>query len=271
MEAAPLRAAVLMCHAPIVIPDIGGSRSAECVKTTSAMEEAGRVIVSSGAQTVIVFSPHAPRHRHAFGYYGGKQLKGDFRAFGVTNLDRSFILDGQACETIARVCLEARLPLEPIGELPLDHGALVPLVFLAEAGYQGGLVVLGFPWESTPQLRHAFGHTIAQAMKSLSQPWALLASGDMSHRLKRGAPAGYHPKAHEFDEAMVNLIKTKRYGETDSIDPELREAAAEDVVDSLDLAAAVLDGTCKNARFLHYEGPFGVGYMEAVLHQETNS
>jgi aromatic ring-opening dioxygenase LigB subunit len=271
MEAAPLRAAVLMCHAPIVIPDIGGSRSAECNQTTSARAEAGKVLVDSGAQTIVVLSPHAPRNRHAFGYYGGKLLKGDFRNFGIYNLERSFTLDTRACEALSRTCLETRIPLEPLGELPMDHGAFVPLFFLAEAGYQGKLVVLGFPWECTPQLRHAFGRSIVEAMNSLSQPWALLASGDMSHRLQRGAPAGYHPKAHEFDEALVNLVKTQRYGETSSIDPELREIAAEDVVDSLDIASAILDGARKNARFLHYEGPFGVGYMEAVLHQEANS
>jgi AmmeMemoRadiSam system protein A len=54
----------------------------------------------------------------------------------------------------------------------------------------------------------------------------------------------------------------------------LREIAAEDVVDSCTVAAAAVDFDARGHRVLHYEGPFGVGYLEAILHEPvppTNS
>ena len=257
-----------MCHAPIVIPEIAGPRGEDCLATTRAMREAAAVLVAAGPASVVLLSPHAPRHAHAFGWYGGTRLRGDFRAFGVHGLERSFTSDTAAGEELCKASREAGLLLEPIGEQPLDHGALVPLWFLAEAGYKGELVVLGFPWHATAESKQLLGKLLRETMARLGRPWALLASGDMSHRLLRGAPAGYHARAHAFDEALVALVKEGRYGETGSIDPELRELAAEDVVESLDIAAAVLDGATRNARYLSYEGPFGVGYLEAILHAE---
>ena len=68
----PARVAVLMCHAPIVIPVIGGDRAAECAATTAAMQAAAEAVVRCGAETAVVLSPHTPRHTQAFGYVGGK-------------------------------------------------------------------------------------------------------------------------------------------------------------------------------------------------------
>ena len=259
------RVAVLMCHAPIVIPPIGGDRACECAETTKAMEMAAQAVVAAGVETVVLVSPHTPRHREAYGYVVGETLKGDFHTFGVRGFEHSFRADAAAAATVARQMERAGLSMDPTNVQNLDHGALVPLWFLRQAGYKGRVAVFGFPWNSEPGETHRFGMAVAAAMDVLERSWALVASGDMSHALKQGAPAGFHPKAHLFDEAVVACVKEGRFGDVSRIDPGLRNLAAEDVADSLETADGVLGPDREGLRFLSYEAPFGVGYLVAVL------
>ena len=107
------------------------------------------------------------------------------------------------------------------------------------------------------------GQAVAAAGQALGRRLAVIASGDMSHRLTRSAPGGFHPDARRFDEAFVALL---RKGEAvDRLDPDLREAAGEDVVDSTRIALAAAGARASGRRVLSYEGPFGVGYGVAIL------
>lgn len=261
------RVAVLMCHAPIVIPLIGSDRAQECATTTEAMKAAAESVARCRAETVLVLSPHTPRHRQSFSYVVGETLRGDFRAFGISGLESTFRADAAAAAAVAGQTEKAGLPMAPSNVQNLDHGALVPLWFLQQAGFKGRVAVFGFPWEGEPgDVRH-FGEAIASAMKDLDRTWALVASGDMSHALKRGAPAGFQPKAHTFDEAVVACVREGRIGDVAGLDPHLRTLAAEDVVESLEAAGGILGADRTGMRFLSYEAPFGVGYLVAILRE----
>ena len=265
-----LRVAVLMCHAPIVIPPIGGDRAEECAETTKAMEAAAEAVVASGAETVMVVSPHTPRHRQAFGYVMGETLKGDFHTFGIRGFETAFRADAAAAATVARQAERAGLSISPANVQNLDHGALVPLWFLQQAGFKGRIAVFGFPWDSAAGDNRRFGEALSATMDTLERSWALVASGDMSHALKAGAPAGFHPKAHLFDEAVVACVKEGRFQDVSRIDPDTRNLAAEDVVDSLEVADGALATDRIGLRFLSYEAPFGVGYLVAILKEAAS-
>jgi AmmeMemoRadiSam system protein A len=114
------------------------------------------------------------------------------------------------------------------------------------------------------------GQAIADAACALDQRFVVLASGDMSHRLQPGAPAGFHPQAKRFDQSFVQLLEGGELGQLGEprLSAELRELAAEDVVDSCMVAAAAVGFDATGHRVLSYEGPFGVGYCEALLHDD---
>ena len=262
MAGEQLRAAGLMCHAPIVIPALGRMDTERCRQTTAAMAEAARRLVASGAGRVAVVSPHAPRQARAYGCYAGTELAGDFGRFGEPGLAASFPADPEAAVAIAATGLD----LATIRG-GLDHGALVPLWFLREAGFAGQVSVFGFPWEPAPGGHARFGAALRTALDGLGAPWALLASGDCSHRLLPGAPSGYDARAQDFD---ARLVAGVRSGRDAALVPELaslREHAAEDVLDSLEIAAAATGANPEGREFLSYEGPFGVGYLVAVLQE----
>jgi MEMO1 family protein len=257
---AMLTTALLMCHAPIVIPDIGGERAGDCAATTAAMATAARLLAESGARRVVLLSPHAPRYARAYGYSPGERLRGDFGAFGRPEVACGLVGDPSGAAALGAACATAGLDLRAQPPGPLDHGATVPLWFLAQTGFRGPVLVLGLSAQATTH--RLLGACLARALGG--EPWALLASGDMSHALRPGGPAGYHPRAKAFDTALRACVGD--LGALPGLDPNLRELACEDVVEVLEVAQGVLDGQARDAREISYEAPFGVGYLVAVLH-----
>jgi len=262
--------AVLMCHAPIVIPSIGRGRALECQNTTGAMAEAARHVAACQPKNLILISPHMPRNHHAYGGVFTPTLQGGFSTFGFPDQKCSFPQDPEVLDLLTHTAREHGVKIAAVETDGLDHGALVPLWFLREAGFRGPLTVLGLPWEADAGMHARFGASLAQALGDLGS-WALVASGDMSHALKPGGPAGFDPQAWEFDEAVVACVRENRLGDLDRISSALRERAAEDVVDSLQVALGAMEGDTTGHRFLSYEAPFGVGYLVSVLRESSSA
>jgi len=259
--------AVLMCHAPIVIPEIAGPRAMLCAQTTAAMIEAAERVIAHAPDVLVIISPHAPRDRTRFGVVRTATLAGDFARFGSPQVE----LQLPGAPAAARVLLESIAEYgvdcwELRGD-GLDHGALVPLHFLVRAGWSGPTLLVSLPYPGTG-LEPAMGKALAEAARRSGQRWSVLASGDMSHRLTPDAPAGYHPEASAFDRAFCSLIGRGELARACAIGANARDIAAEDVVDSCTVAAAAVGFDPTGHRLLSYEGPFGVGYLEAVLHEQ---
>ena len=229
------------------------------------MAQAARAIVDSTPEVLIVLSPHTPRAKRSFAIHEGVHMAGDMGRFGAHNASVHLPIAATAVEQVhagaARLGVSTwRAPSPEV----LDHGAAVPLIFAQRAGWDGPTVLIALPQETLGQ-EQAFGGVLAAASDRLGQRWTILASGDMSHRLLPGAPAGYEPRAREFDATFVKHLKQGTYERLAHIDEGLRQLAAEDCVQTTLIAAAACQWSTQGARFLSYEGPFGVGYSEAIL------
>lgn len=239
----------LMCHAPIVIPEVAGSEAGRCVATTAAMRAVARRAVASRPDRIALVSPHSPRRRHGWGAWTGRH-QGDLRQFRAPGLRVDLPDSPEVAQAVGAA---------PIGGEPLDHGAMVPLWFLWEAGWRGPTAILALPWDGQG------GAAVGAAIAALPGRTAVIASGDMSHRLIPGAPSGFHPEAAEFDRAFVAALRAGRWAEALAAEP--RALAAEDVIDSTTVALAAMP-EARNAAVLSYEGPWGVGYTEAIFYEE---
>lgn len=261
--------AVLMPHAPILVPEVGGERAGAAVASQSAMRSAAKDVMSHRPDAVVLISPHSPRKAGAFGLWADDPLRGSFAQFNAPCVAVTLPLDQPLAQAIATEMSARDLKTWAIHHSPLDHGALVPLWFLAEAGWTGPTVVLGLNYPGENGLAD-LGKAIATAAHKLSRRVAVVASGDMSHRLTADAPCGFHPQAHRFDENFIRLVRAGDYRGIQNISPELRELAAEDAVDSTVIAAAAVDWKNTGHRVFNYEGPFGVGYGVATLFAEKS-
>jgi len=277
--------AVLMCHAPIVLPEIAGKEAARCQLTTHAMHEAARALLAHEPDVIVLVSPHAPRTRSRWGISHEENLAGSFARFGHSELALSFRGAPRAARALASAAEAERLSTHALPAQALDHGALVPLYFLREASrYLAArqeaspdrftppilLVALPYPGVSTEH-EVSFGAAVRAAALALGERWAVLASGDMSHRLTPDAPGGYEPRARDFDRSFVELVRRGDLRSAIGLPPELVECAGEDCVQSTAVAAGAVRFAADGAHTFGYEGPFGVGYCEALIYSENGT
>jgi AmmeMemoRadiSam system protein A len=185
-------------------------------------------------------------------------------AFGSPEDHVDLPLDRAFAERLEREAARHGLQTWRIVGGPLDHGAVVPLCYLKSAGWRGPTVILSLNYSGEGGLDE-LGQAIAATAQGPPRRTAVIASGDMSHRLTPAAPCGYHPEAHRFDETFIALLRKGASSEIRWINPGLQDAAAEDVVDSTIIALAATGGRTDGQAVLSYEGPFGVGYGVAIL------
>ncbi|MCB1053722.1 MAG: hypothetical protein H6510_13305 [Acidobacteria bacterium] len=249
-------------HPPIIVDGVGGLRAREANQTIAAMADLAQDMIQTQPELLILVSPHTPRPHSGLAFYDTTLLEGDFSAFGAPDSEVSLIND----VTMGRH-LQARIPELQALHAPLDHGATVPLWFFQEAGWQGPTFVLGLPWREDHYLEWV-GDQIAHVLTYDDRKVALLASGDMSHCLKPGAPSGFDPVGREFDQQFSQLIQLGQFEQAAHLPKPLQESACQDVVASCRVIWQASHYAKHNHRLLSYEGPFGVGYSVACFYKE---
>lgn len=255
-------------HPPIMVPEVGGESAAEVRGSISAMAEFTRRLIESDAQTVLLISPHAPLDSRAFVAYDMPKLRGDFRNFRAPSTEVEFPLDKELLEAIVSSARQKQYDVIGLDEYDLDHGTAVPLYFLDRNGWRGRVVALGYSFLSNED-HLKFGASLVRAAEDIGRSVALVASGDLSHRLKSDAPAGYNPTAHLFDEEVLNALDDNSPDRIIEIDPDLRRLAGECGYRSILVALGATEQLKKSCEVLHYEAPFGVGYLVAQLTNAT--
>lgn len=251
-------------HPPIMVPEVGGEMSSAVSESIDAMGIMSERITSSGAEVVIIISPHAPLEAGAFVAYADARLRGDFANFRAPQATVDALLDAELLSAITAEAASDGYAVIPLNKYELDHGTAVPLYFLQHNGWHGRVVALGYSF--LPNEDHTrFGASIGRAVELLGRPTAFIASGDLSHRLKPHAPAGYNPDAHLFDEEIIEAIRTGAPERILNIDQNLRQLAGECGYRSMLVAIGLSEGLTPNYEVLHYEAPFGVGYLVAQV------
>ena len=247
-----------------MVPEVGREAIVEVRSSIDAMADLTERVIRSGAETVVLISPHAPLEPDAFVAYDGPQLYADFANFRAPTATVHAQLDDELLHEITRIAAQQDLRTVRIRGLNLDHGTAVPLYFLQRNGWNGRVVALGYSF--LPNEDHVrFGKCIRQAIEQVGRPVAFIASGDLSHRLKLEAPAGYNPQAHLFDEEVVDAIRSCATKRIVDLDPELRRMAGECGYRSMLVAIGVAQELEPSCEVISYEAPFGVGYLVAQL------
>lgn len=259
-----LRLCCVAPHAPILVPDIGRDDLAEVPGTCDALGALAREIDALGPDTVVIVSPPHLRlaSRDAFPVKTGRSFFGDLSRFRAPGSAVSLRTDGVLLDALTETARLAGVPLHrDTGEREDDWGALVPLLLLAPPSAQ--IVAIN----ACPHLgysEHALlGAALRDAVEESGRNAVFIASGDMSHRLKPGAPSGYSPRGKEFDLAVVEAMRSGDLGAVFNIDPRLSDEAGEDCLWSLAVLAGTIEGHDAEIEVLSYEGSFGVGYMVA--------
>ena len=251
-------------HPPIMVPEVGGASVAEVRASVEAMRDLTERIKARGAETVVLISPHAPLERSTFVAYGGARLRGDFANFRAPQAIVEAPADEELLGAIQEAAAEEKYHVGVMKPQELDHGTAVPLYFLLRNGWTGRVVALGYSFLSDED-HVRFGECIRRAVEAAERPAAFLASGDLSHRLKPGAPAGFDPNAQRFDEQVVSALRANAPELIPRIDQGLRRLAGECGYRSMLVALGAASAAKPECEVISYEAPFGVGYLVAQL------
>ncbi|MEN6349147.1 MAG: AmmeMemoRadiSam system protein A [Syntrophomonas sp.] len=265
--------AALSPHPPLIIPEIGGARIEDVASTVAGMQNMARELVESKPDTLVFLTPHGNVFSDCLSALAEPRLEGDFTPFG-NSWGTSCANDLEFLAEIGKNAAREGVPFLQVSRetakayrlnTKLDHGILVPLYYLKEAGLpEIPILAISIGYLSIFEL-YTFGTLIRDAGKSLGKRAALIASGDMSHRLKNEGPYDYHPDGLKFDEAVRNMLACGDRAGITNMPEKLRENAGECGYRSIVIMLGAVDGQKTEARIFSYEGPFGVGYLTAGI------
>ncbi|MGE5582364.1 MAG: AmmeMemoRadiSam system protein A [Bacillota bacterium] len=259
----------LVPHPPIIVPGVGSPEDlVQVSETIAALGEINRILAEDPPETLVVFTPHGTVFSDAIVVYGDHELTGDLSRFGPEK-SWKWENDLELAGEIIKLGQEAGLPVLKLDRTlaakyrpqgALDHGVLVPLSFFdPKWAAKVKLVIIPLSYLPLEDL-YRFGTTIQTATANLNRKAAVIASGDLSHCLSPGAPAGYDPRGAEFDQQLIKLIKEGAVTEFFNLNPVLVEKAAECGFRSLIMLLGALDQQEFETKVHSYQGPFGVGY-----------
>ncbi len=266
-----IKCTALLPHPPIIIPEIGGRELENAEETVQGVKKtAAKMAENEGLDLLITISPHGPVFKSHAAVVVKENLFGSFKEFGKPSLKFKEKSDIDFSQNLVNNAEKEGLNLAGLNaddlkrygiEEELDHGIMVPWYYIKQAGLDLPLIPITIGFISYREL-FKIGKIIAKTAEQMGYNIAVLASGDLSHRLKRGAPAGYHPDGEVFDKTLIDKLKNKKFKEVLDIDKKLIENAGECGMRPLIMMLGSIEGKDVDVDFYSYEGPFGVGYAE---------
>lgn len=255
--------AAITPHPPIIVPGIGSSADLkEVERTVLAMEKLGREIASAKPAILVIISPHAPIDPYSFGVNVRRELEGSLADFGFRKKFR-FRNNPQLGHKLLYACeMNNDVPIQKY-EAPLDHGMLVPLSYLARK-VEPMIVPLSFSFLDLAA-HYSFGELLGKICQEEKRDVAIIASGDLSHRLTPDAPSGYSPHGAEFDRQLIRLLAQRDVHGMVALKERFIDEAGECGLRSITILLGALKKTPWRFDEYSYEGPFGVGYLVARL------
>lgn len=257
-----------MPHPPIIIPEVGRGEEYKIKNTTEACYKVAEEIKSLNPDTIIIITPHALMFGDAIAISNDNNISGDLSNFHAPQVNMNFKVDINLNKKIIKNAQKYDIPIAKLDEeivemynrkYELDHGSIVPLYFIKEKFDDFKLVHINYGLLSDIEL-YKFGMAIKDAVEESNTNAVFIASGDLSHRLKKEGPYDYSPYGEKFDSEIIQLLKDGDVEGVFNIDHKTIENAGECGLKSYYIMLGAMDGNYIKGELLSYEGTFGVGY-----------
>lgn len=264
-----IKAAYIIPHPPILIPEVGKGSEKVCADTLDALEKVSKEISEIAPKTIVLITPHGPVFSDGIAIGYDDILTGSLESFGhgeigLTKDNNKKLVDKIIYESgkIDITCLKLDADAAKYYGVShnLDHGTLVPLYFVEKNYSDYNLVQITYGLFSSDKL-YEFGKLIKDCINSFGDETVIIASGDMSHRLLDKGPYDYHESGPKFDKLISKTLLSKKTTDTLFIEEEFCREAGECGKRSIDIMLGTLDGYDYDVNKHSYEGPFGVGYL----------
>ena len=257
-------AAMAVPHPPIILPEVGHGEEKKIQDTINAYNEVARRAVALKPDTLIISSPHSIMYADYFHISPGNSASGNFSQFRAPQVKISVNYDTEFVKELSDLAVKENLSAGTLGERnpSLDHGSLIPLRFLEQAGIDFNdtkVVRIGLSGLSASD-HYKLGQLIAKTSDNLNRRVVYIASGDLSHKLKSDGPYGFVDEGPLFDKEIMNYLSNGDFLSMLRMDNTLCKRAAECGLRSFWIMSGALDRKNISCEKLSYEGTFGVGY-----------
>jgi aromatic ring-opening dioxygenase LigB subunit len=246
-------------------------------KTRAGMEELGRRFDAARPDATIVMTPHHVHVEGAMAVIVSSAVDGAIGEDGHRVSLRVPVDRALAMSTLAALH-DAGVPAVGVSfggndatqaVAPMDWGTLIPLWFM------GGrreppvpAVVVAPARDLADELHERAGQALALAAAVSGRRVALIASCDHGHAHDPNGPYGYSPRAKEFDDRVVDLVRRDRLAGLLEIDRTmLEEAKVDSYWQMLMLHGAM--GNRWRGELLSYEAPTYFGMLCAAYAPAT--
>ena len=255
----PINFAAITPHPPLLIPSIGKENLDRLKDTQNAFKKLSEELVKARINTILIISPHGQILEDTFSINQRPHYTANFEEFGDFAAQPTWPGNlGLAQEIKAK--LETKNILQLYSEENIDYGAAVPLFLLTADMPDIKIIPLSYS-ELDNQHHFDFGRLIQPILDSAQERVAIIASGDLSHRLSKNAPAGFSARSAKFDNKLIELLSNKKTQDILNLSEDLIEEVAECGLKSILILLGILDNKKYSPQVLSYESPFGVGYL----------
>jgi aromatic ring-opening dioxygenase LigB subunit len=252
--------AAIVPHPPASVEGIGKKDDIIAIKKTlDSFSRLRRDLEKIKPDVIVIISPHAPIEPYAFVINSANKLVGSFSEF---SLDKSYEFknDSGLIDNI-EYAAESNEILVDLHPHLVDHGALIPAYHLLK-NINPNVLHLSFSLLNF-QTHYLYGEVIGHIFENSSKRIAIIASGDLSHRLLPTSPAGYFPGAKFFDQRLIESLGKNDLTSILHLREEYIHDAAECGIRSFLIMLGAISVKKYKFNLLSYEYPFGVGYLAA--------
>lgn len=254
----PIVFSAIVPHSPILIPSIGKENTERLKITLASLKKLEEDLAASLPDTIFIISPHGIIQQEVFTINLSPEFICNFEEFGDFATKQTYNGDIGLSHKI-RESLETKAPLQMTSEPNLDYGSSIPLLLLAKKLTDFKIIPLHY---SGLDLNAHFelGRLLKREFLLNQNKIAIIASGDLSHKLDKNSPGGYSPKGKKYDKKITEYLSKNNVPEIINFDLDLAASAGECGLKSFVIMLGILNGINYQAKMLSYEAPFGVGY-----------
>jgi aromatic ring-opening dioxygenase LigB subunit len=245
------------------------------VATQRAMDTTAQRIARSGADCVVVATPHGIHVAGHIAVVTAGSATGRLDD-APCPLALTVPLDVPLAHSVSAAIAGAGVPVVEVsyggnsaGEavMPLDWGSLIPLWHVRRQAPDTPAVILSPARELDAQAHVEAGAAITRAAANLSRRIAFIASADQGHGHDAAGRYGFHPESAVFDRRVADIV---RRGTLDDLVDIPRDDVTAALADSwwqmLMLVGAMREnGMQYSCELLAYEAPTYYGMLTAVV------
>lgn len=260
----PLIKAIILPHSPLLIPEIGRANYNFLKKTAEIYKQIGEELKVKEVETIIIISPHALAQDNDFLINVAPEMSIDFKDFGFIPQKTVLTGDSLLADQIKNNLKEnADLNIQLVSQELIDYGSAIPAYLLKNIITDFKLLIISPAAGQSLETQFNFGRNLREILNKSEKKIALIASGDLSHRLKKKSPAGYSSKGAKFDNKLIEYLSNSENAAIDilKMDVNLIKEAGECGLKPILIALGVLEQKIWEAEVLAYQTDFGIGYL----------